>query len=202
MRRLRDAILGIFGEILSGNSFANAMKYTRQTRVCNPHLPMDSIPSTGGIRIDTARQLILVDADKSGGIAHLFNCWQYLEQIWDLLTQTVSLFYIFLAPSRGVINTRRTFWNFTIGKAKPALGNRFEAFFAACVRPPNLDCHADVPDPVIAQYQAQLEEQGILVQFRRLLEGNTPRQTAVINSPKDADAKLQGYLRAVVDEAR
>ncbi len=202
MRRLRDAILGIFGEILSGNSFANAMKYTRQTRVCNPHLSMDSIPSTGGIRIDTARKVILVDADKSGGIAHLVDCWQYMEQNWDLITETVVLFYIFLAPSRGVIKVQQALLNFTLGKVKQALGNRFEAFFGTCERSPNLDCHLDVPDEVIAQYQAQLEEQGILVHFKRLLKGNTPSQATAIDSPQDADGKLEGDLQAVVDEAR
>ncbi len=202
MRRLRNAILGIFREIFSRTGEYPERVITRSTRANDFHHIFEVIPSTGGLRIHAAGQNILVDADRSGGIAHLAKYWQYFEQNWNLITETVVLFYIFLAPSRGVINARQALWNFTLEKVKHALGNRFEAFFGTCERPPNIDCHADVPDEVIARYQAQLEEQGILVHFKRLLEGNTPSQATAIDSPQDTDGKLQGDLQAVVDEVR
>ncbi len=202
MKRLRNAILRTFEEVLLLTRVPEDNTVTRRTRVNGSQHFADVIQSSGGLRICAAGRVIIVTADRSGGIIHLANYWQYVEQNWDLIKETVVLFYILLAPSRGVIKARQALWNFTLEKVKHALGNRFEAFFGTCERPPKLDCHADVPDEVIARYQAQLEEQGILVHFKRLLEGNTPRQATAIDSPQDADGKLQGDLRAVVDEVR
>ncbi len=189
VKRLRYAVLQIFGASCKLHARADgaAIKGRNMNLEERPlHIPKGL---RGDLCIQLPKIIIFVTANRGGGVAHLANCWQYVELNWDLITETVVLFYIFLAPPSDVIKARQAIWNFTLGNVKHALGNRFEAFFAACERPPNLDCHTDVPDEVIAQCHAQLEEQGILVQFRKFLKRNPPNQMMVINSPKDLRGK-------------
>ncbi len=189
VKRLRNAVLQIFRASWKNHERADTAAI--KGRNINPQ--KDLLHLQKGLRGDICLHLpkvkIFVSADRSGGITHLANYWHYLEQKMDLITETVVLFYILLAPSRGVIKVRQALWNFTLRKVKHALGNRFEAFWAVCERPPNIDCHADVPDEIVAHYQAQLEEQGILVQFRKFFERNPPNQVMVINSPEEVGGK-------------
>ncbi len=125
-------------------------------------------------------QLAIVKADRSGGIQALMNWWAYLAQSPASRAKKVQLFYIFLASNGFAVQVHRALWEFTRAQVRMALGDLFEAFFAAYVRPPALDCHEEIPAPVIGQCEAELEAQWILARFRGALSDGTNTPPATI----------------------
>ncbi len=125
--------------------------------------------------------MVMVKIDSSGGITHLLNCWRRLEQNWANKDYAFLLIYVFIVPPHSDLLGQQEFWKFCVQKVKQALGHRFDALFATCVRPLNLNCHEDIPVAIIEQCRAQLEEQGVIRLFQMHLAEDIP--TRGIHNP-------------------
>jgi len=169
MKRLRNVILGIFEEIMLRNNYSDVQSSTNRTRVRVPNFKADSIPSTGGLHVHVGHQMILVNADRSGGIVHIVNCWHFLARNCEDRDLRISLFYVFLTASHRASEMQRTLWNYVGTKIRDELGNRLQIYFAECERPPAINPHDEIPTAVIEQCKAQLTGQGILEIFQRHL---------------------------------
>ncbi len=134
---------------------------------------------------------IVVKVDRSGGITHLVSWWQHVIQHYTKTQGIIEFFYIFLTTSDNAIARVRQLWDFLWDKMSRATSDRLKVNFAACVRPPDLDCHADVPAAVISKCQAQLEAQGVFVRIKQLLacgmntRGNSLLPTSTIKEPPE-----------------
>ncbi len=178
MKRLRNAIFKTFEDELSRNFDPLEMSTTKRTRDWSALHSINAIPPTGGLGITLPKGLIIVDADRSGGINRLMQCWQFLarNRADDILC--ITLFYIFLSPSHAASETGHTLWDFVAGKARAECGEHLQVHFAACVRVHGLNSKASIPTDVIEQCTAQLEAQGILAAFERCLAGELSRARA------------------------
>ncbi len=174
MRRFRDAILGIFEEIISRRDLVDRRVITRRTRAHGSN-STDLIPFTGGLRILAAGQVVLVDADRSGGITRLLHCWEFLARNDGIGQVHMSLYYVLLLPSNGARDYYRSTWEFVRGKAQVECGTRLRAFFASCERPRLFEPRAGMSPSIIEHAKAELRGQGMLTSFEAVLAGNAGR---------------------------
>ncbi len=115
--------------------------------------------------------IIIVDADRSGGIAYLLDCWQFMAHNRDKNIPCVSLFYIFLTPPGRNSSIYHELWDFLYTKTEIEVGPRLQAHFGVIQRDFTIDSHADFPSTVIEYCRAQFKEQGILDSFERCTAG-------------------------------
>ncbi len=185
MRRLRDAILGIFRDLLPRDEDSCRLVCANQARHRGLPLPAGLIHPVAGLFIPAGDHVIMVAVDRSGGISHLVRCWHFLEQTgegWDL---RISLFYVFLSPTRHANETQRALWDFLEKKASSDLGGLLQVHFITCERPRDLDCHAEILPSIVQHCREQLEEQGILGVFRALLATDLAKPRNLVPSPKN-----------------
>ncbi len=203
MIRLRNAIFGIFAEILSRNIFSSDKVITRRTRDHGAPCSTDAIPPTGGLRIYATGDLILVDADRSGGIVRLVHCWQFLARNRGEGTPHISLFYVFLSPSPRARETYRVLWDFMRVKVQEDLGDRLQAHFAVIERLLPLDLRGGIPGTIIEDCRAQLQDQCILGIFAQLLSGKPgPRNGPPSFSPRGATPPGNSLVKSIAGVPR
>jgi len=183
VKRFRNAVLGVFkvAAIQCGVLPSNTLG--RHNEAKNTKHFTSSWVHSMGIEITLPRRTIVVHADSRGGSAFLVRYWFYLERNSIVNYPGITLFYIYLSPSRGKSQIWQEHWEFIRERAKYAVGDRFEAFFAMCEPLPHLDCHADIPASATEQCRAQLEAQGILDKFRHLLDEPDPVMGNLTFSP-------------------
>ncbi len=159
---------------------------TRRTRVHGSGSLTDEIPFTGGIRIGTGDALVLVDADRSGGITRLLHCWEFLTRHNGIAPTCISLFYVLLSSRNGAKDFYHSNWEFVKGKAQMECGTRLQAFFAMCERPCLLGQRADISPAIVEQTKAELRRQGTLSSFKAVLAGNSDQNlgTAPVANPE------------------
>ncbi len=196
MKRFREMVLGIFRSIaiehagyynLEGLKQGRGLRtrtkvVTRRTRVQGSRTFTDEIPYTGGLRINTGDALVLVDADRSGGITRLLHCWEFLTRYQRMAPTRVTLFYVFLSPPNGASDLHRSTWEFAKARAQMECGTRLQAFFAACARPHFLEPRTGLIAPILEHSEAELREQCILSSFEAVIAadpGHYPEQVSV-----------------------
>ncbi len=169
MRRFRNIILRILRDLIEAfsPSPSSPISWRGQGMMNQRGNALGCIRSA--FCIERPGLTTVVKVDRSGGEAHLLNYWKQVEQNVFAPNQDFLLIYVFIAPSWTKFQAQQNSWDFCLQKARLSLGNRFNAVRVTCLRPPTLDCHANVTEEFIKYYSKELEEQGILDQFRQLL---------------------------------
>ncbi len=132
----------------------------------------DEIPSTGGLRVITGDTIVLVDADRSGGITRLLHCWEFLTRQEGVNPTHISLFYVLVSPPNNSKEYYRSRWEFAKGRAQKECKMRLQAFLASCERPARLEPRAGLSPAIVQQTTAELRNQGMLSAFEAALAGN------------------------------
>ncbi len=182
--------------MISGPGNIRELARSRRTRAHGTRGLVDEIPSTGGLRVITAGQAILVDADRTGGIARLAQCWEFVSRHREEGSPRLSLFYVFLSRRDCAGDTCRVSWDFLRAKARDDCGERLNAHFATCGQPAPFAFRGGNPALVLKNCKAQLEGQSILGEFARALAGGQEREHfgAPLPTPKVLPGKVTGDL--------
>ncbi len=182
--------------MLPGPGIFRELALSRRTRAHGTRGLVDAIPSTGGLRVITAGQVILVDVDRTGGIARLAQCWEFVSRHREEGSPRLSLFYVFLSRRGCAGDACQASWDFLLAKARDDCGERLNAHFATCGRPAPFDFRGGNPALVFKNCKAQLEGQSILGEFARALAGDQEREHlgVPLPTPKVLPGKVTGGL--------
>ena len=132
-----------------------------------------------GMEFAVPGRVIVINADNSGGVAHLVRYWHSLAQSKQSKSPTLTLFYVFLGRSPGQCSSWRLQWDFLLEQMARVMGDRLDAHFATCYPGTPVDCHEEVPAHVRQECQEQLQAQDCLDTFRSLLLSTNPDRVIV-----------------------
>ncbi len=160
----------MFEEIfISRKSFTRGWTKTRRTRDYNTSLPSGEIPFKGELRLIGPTHWILVDIGGGGGINHLMHCWKCLVENRGKVFPKISLFYVFLAPSKGIGERYRALWDFVKGKADAECGMRLQAIFVSIERPRLFKQPLETMQSRIKRVREEMRARGIFASFDAIL---------------------------------